>query len=458
MLINFKQFISISSGVLLSLLLLLLSCDNSKRLHRKPKKENNRIAAKNVEAKIESCAKLLKLLNEQRYADYYHEIKLVDINLIRSCFEQEAKNGLIFNYGVLFNSNIITEANKYLFKPDIKNISSFKFVKNDSKCFMNAPLYAIANSEFFDDFLEIDKIYSNQWQARPLKNQGIANDILRSLREVIYEIRRGIHTTSQKITTLRDNHYDSFAYLDDQELLLSIYHELLTSYVFGDVIYAFTGDNGFLYPNLVNNNSKISPLDLDYAKLYTAMKNFQAIRKVPFGPLNALITLPGNQDLVYLDSVFSIIDPWGSIARYLSFVLYINGNEDNIIYKASYSADIALELNNIGKLRIFYDNVSRDSFGLHMRAINNSQKHSVQGKIIYKYMDALSQKYPNVDQGFRLIAKTKHSNNHQIAELFNRSRKEWETHLFYGPPTFSKMLSAAKGTFQDQLSFFEKSN
>lgn len=61
------------------------------------------------------------------------------------------------------------------------------------------------------------------------------------------------------------------------------------------------------------------------------------------------------------------------------------------------------------------------------------------------------------DPAFRLIAKSKHSSNHQISEVFRYSRNEWETHKFFGPPTFATHTSLLiEQGYKDYMRFYER--
>jgi hypothetical protein len=133
---------------------------------------------------------LVPLLQAGDFAKFYSAIDEQDLQALRRKFEQlspEQRGAL--NYGALVNAGIVTNENRNLFKPDIKKIDHYVDIPNDLKCWMNATLYSIANSSFFDDFLEIDRILEDSWNKRPKANLVIANRILRSLRETIYEIR-----------------------------------------------------------------------------------------------------------------------------------------------------------------------------------------------------------------------------------------------------------------------------
>ena len=421
------------------------------------------ISKQNSPSKTPSdCPGLIKLLDDEKYDDFYQEVSKTNIDATRSCFEHEAQKGVSFNYGVLLNANIASDSNKTLFKPELKHISSFKDVPNVSRCYMNAALYSIANSDFFDDLLVIDKILPEQWSKRDARNLPVANEILRSLREVIYEIRRGQRTSSKRIATLRDRHFNSLEQrLSDKDLLTSLYLELFTSYQFENVIIALADKKAnTVNPVLSNVDLKLSKDDVNFTKLRAALEKFHLINSAPagFGPIGTLIcTLASNNDLIYLDAIFSILDPWGAIARYLSFALYKSGNENKVPYKGPYASTIKLdskEKDNI-KYEIFYDDPTVTNIGLTMRALRNPSTKAVRGKVIYQHEDNVKRGQKRADAGFKLIAKTKHSTNHLIAELFNFSRNEWETHNFFGPPTFSKDLSSSTGTYEDNLSFYE---
>jgi len=458
---NPKQFLRLI--YLMVFFAILVSCNFKIKVpHKSEPQTRIRVVQNNADVKISlvqrSCEELEQLLNEERYDDFYEQVKHANKQSIELCLAKKAERGAFFNYGVLFNAGLIKKQNKQIYKPNLNIINGFPHVKNDGKCFMNAPLYAIASSEFFDSLLEIDAIYPDLWQARPQENLSLANDVLHSLREVIYEIRRGQHTNAQRIATMRDRHFNSFAHLDEVPLLLSLYYELLTSYVFENVIYAYADNKGTLYKEIVSLHAQIAKESIVNQQFYSMLHNFRALRGVPFGPLNALVRLPGNQDLVYLDSLFAIIDPWGMIARYLSFIFYADTNNNKVIYHPSYASDMALRLNSGNKdinLRVFFDDINLDNYGLHVRTLRDPKLKNASGKIIYKLAEAMINRLNKLDQGLLLRAKTKHSHNHQIAELFNPMRKEWETHFFDVPPIFSKILSQENGVFYDQLSFYE---
>lgn len=435
------------------------ACNNKKP--RRHKGHNRQIVQENTTAKVNSdslkCSDLFKLIHDEKYDEFYRAVSPVNLKYARSCFEDYARSGVSFNYGVLLNANIVTNFNRALLKPKLSEIASFSFVPNDGKCFMNAPLYAMARSGFFDNFLEIDKLFSRKWQARKPTNLAVANEILHSLREVIYEIRRGKNTNATRIATLRDSHYDSFASLKSKELLYHVYYELFSSYNFDNVISAFQDQNGTIKAKLINFNSPLPRVALDTNNLAGLLEDFRILGEVPYGPINALVSLGGNQDLVYIDSLFSILDPWGAIARFLSFALS-NTRSVNDIYRPSYQDGLQFFLNLGGEPRsifVFYDNPTVEGYGLHLRHLRDPIANIPQGKVVYKYEKGRAEGLSRAEQGYKLIAKTKHSHDHQIAELFNATQDKWETHHFFGPPLYSKDLSAPLGFFEDQLSFYE---
>lgn len=404
---------------------------------------------------------LAELLLESKLDEFYRSASQEDLSQLRRYFEQQVKNGKTFNYGVLINTDIVTEENKILFKPDVKKLEQLSDVPNENMCYMNASLYAIANSSFFDEFLEIDKTLKEDWWKRDQKTLEVVNPILRSLREIIYEIRLGLKTKPARIAALRKRHIAALVQLEEPEIAVNLYRELLTSYHFERL--------EFVTIEAGNKVHRMSAFDntatrfVDGVDLKPIVENFRMIDNSPYGVFGALscslTRSSGNRDIIYFHTLLPAVDPWGKTARYLSGAVFdrsVNAQELGTLDPYLGTHDFVFSIKN-----------SNDNFKLIHNALSvvdgnrfarypvfvfrNLSTKNETGKITYR-VDVGAK-----DSSFILVAKTRHSTNHQIAEIFRYPRDEWETHNFFGAAKFAKTKSPMDdGHYQDQLYFFEK--
>lgn len=411
------------------------------------------------------------LQDNKKVDDFYQSVRSCDTPGFRNYLENKVKNGSSFNYGVLLNAGLITKENKSIFQPDTKKIKEFSTVSNENFCYMNSALYNIANSEFFNEFLEIDQVFPAEWNARDSKNLLAANKVLRSLRELIYEIRLGDKTTPAKIAHLRTRHINSLEHLDNLEIIANFYKELVLSYEFEKINY-FELDlgTGKHIKKGVNINLSSNNIDFEVSKSeYNRIK--QLSKDYNYGVLGRffqnLSRKSGSVDIYYLDTIFSILDPWGKIARYMTAAAF-DAQTFNQWFSSLFIMDMSFYIATRKDLEIesalvFGDKAAKrvvrlihNAYDLNdaafdsqaLRLLRNSASKKVVGKITSS---------SNAGASFHLTAKSRHSSNHQIAEIYRYSRTEWETHNFFGAPNFAKYSSEREdGSYKDYMYYFAR--
>lgn len=403
---------------------------------------------------LESCQQLSSLASTGNFDQFYQEVSQKDLIAVRRCFEEHAKKGEIYNFGALINAHIATKENENLFKPDIRKASQFISSSNDLRCFFNTALYTIANSKFFDDFLVIDQLFPALWNKRDPYNLRVAAPILRTLREVIYEIRLGEKTTSEKITAMRERHLKSLNHFNQLDTIAHIYKEIITSYEF-DKIEWYGGSDQIKHINIntpLGENDYPRKIELENVK--NILNNSNIIEEI-YGNLDTS-KIQGGQDLWYLNALFSALDPWGKIARHMALVITeknidFNDAKEKILSHDGYGTHYSLEYNQ--RKFYYFHSVLEDKNNIARYLIDPLSK-TINGRI---YVDRVK----SAPSGFHLIAKSMYSNSarHQIAEIFRYSRNEWEKHTFFGPPTFSKYSTLPQeGGYKDYLHYLERDN
>jgi hypothetical protein len=394
-------------------------------------------------------------LNVDDLDSFYRDVSQNDIALVRAAFAEKAKSGHVFNYGVLVNANIITDDNQALFKPSLDEIEQFREVPNQSHCFMNSALYNIANSNFFDELLELDRLRAEAWNKRTGTTLALANPILRTLRETIYEIRLGKRTTPERIAHMRARHVATLSDLDSLEIAQAVYVELLTLYSFEKVEHLLIDSAGAK----VHEYRQIDHFrNIDESLIKSAVENFRYWNSR--GALGSLSkSLHNNQDLVYLDAIFSIVDPWGTTARFIEAAIVhdrfpLSKLRAGEIYEAKLMNTFSIPLEQGVSLKVFHNVVMEDPIKNQMfssRMLRSASSKAELGRIIYRY------DITEFDANFQLIAKSKHSSNHQIAEVFRRKQNAWETHTFFGPPKVAAIVSGDdEDGYKDFLYYFER--
>ena len=400
----------------------------------------------------ESVHELLAPLQAGDFGKFYQQLEGKDQQVFRGIRAQlEAltpaqRAGL--NYGALLNAGLITDANRALFKPDIKKIDQYSNVPNGLRCFMNASLYSMANSAFFDELLEIDRLKSKEWGNRVANNLVIANRVLRTLREVVYEIRLGLRTTPERIAKARRAHIESLENLHALDVITCFYHELFEKYnlenIEAIVIDQKTGNA--TYSNIEWNQI---PFEFDIVKQALDQYKIVPESKGP-GHLGALsCSLTSNEELVYITALFIILDPWGATARYLSASFKENNvkKDDEPSLDDPYTGRLVFDSSDkLAKIYFFFNDwYFEKPVSLSLRDVVSQE---TLGRLIYK-------KRAKVRSNLQLVAKTKGSTNHMIAELFSFARQEWETHDFFGPARFSKKESDGGSGYKDHTYFYE---
>ncbi len=410
------------------------------------------------------------LLVNNKIDEFYARIAPENFASLQNYLEDQAKNGALYNYGVLLNAGLINAKNKKIFKPRLKKIKEFSHVPNEGLCFLNAALYNIANSKFFDDFLEIDGKHPSLWRMRDPKNRVIADKILRTLREVIYEIRLGERTAADKIALMRGRHVDAFAEMNDIVRVANIYKELLFSYSFDPIKhYWIDFEAGGIYKNKIVNVD-FTPINIAIEpsiNFYKDLKTSGSLPNFSYGVIGKffeqLAAKGGSQDIFYLDTIFAIIDPWGKIARYMTAATFDADTYspwfsslfliDDSYYVHDFSiveTGLAFGVKNNRRIvRLIHNahnlnNLPAD--GSAFRFFRDDQNNII-GKITSKL---------SLDKNFKLVAKSRHNHNHLISELYRDFRREWETHKFFGPPQFSNAISVVDdGSYKDYLYYFK---
>ena len=428
---KYLRFIFINS------FLLIIGCQESAK-----KVEPQEIPLKNP---FQSKDKLFLPLLEGDFAKFYQN---------NESDHQEAKNRLaalkpeqrdLLNYGALVNAGLITKENRDLFKPDIKKIESYVYVANDLKCYLNASLYSMANSAFFDELLEIDRLKSDAWQKRPAAHLAIAERILRTLREAVYEIRLGPNTTPERIAKARNRHFESLENLNALDLIASFYHELFSAYEIQTIeVIGRDKNSGVIGHQYVDLN----PIPIEASEVKQSISQYKAHDTLDgFGHIGNLSSclLSGTLDWNYFTALFIILDPWGATARYLTATLKFNDTgAEKAVLRDSFHGKLVFDLSDkLGKIHFFFNDFNTAVlFGLR----------DIASKKVLGFMK-YTVKSP--DKNNQLIAKTRHSSNHQIAELFIFARRVWETHTFFGPGGVSKEESAGGDGYIDSIYFYQ---
>lgn len=400
------------------------------------------------------CLNLTTLLDNNRYDQFYSELRQANLTDIRRCFEEQAKQGKVFNFGVLINADIVNLSNENIFKPNIKTLDQFIDVRNESLCYMNSALYNIANSDF-DDFLKIDKLFPAEWKKRDEQNLRIANPILQSLREVIYEISLGKKTNQEKIALMRKRHLESLKNLNELDIIANVYLELLLSYQFDQ--WEFYGAQNKEATELKHIKGDVVGRKATLSQIKQGIRNYVLFPDVlkGWGALGGLsCSLGKNQDIIYLDAIFSILDPWGKTARFLSLAITdkdVKNIDDKIYSYDGYVGKLILEGN---EYNYHYFHSDLDFPNKHVAKRFRDPVSKIEKGRIYFFEPLYD------DPTFYLVAKSRHNNsNHQIAEIYRYARNEWETHNFFGPPSFANKTSATKeGGYQDYTYFFLRKN
>jgi hypothetical protein len=420
---------------------LLAACDGSKKNEQKPES---------------SYSGLVELLLANKIDQFYEAVKKEDLLAVRMFFTTQAAAGKKFNYGVLVNADLIDQKNRAALKPDIKKVDMFMDVANKSNCFMNSAFYAVANSAFFDDFLEIDKLFSKDWENRDSKNLPKANAVLRSLREIIYEIRLGPNTNSSNIDLMRKRHLDALEHIGNMESIVDFYYELVTSYNFKQGFRHTVKDGKNEQAHFPVENFKDKP---QFASLFKPM-----VRKVQgiyglFSLLSCNIHV-GMADWMYLDAIFAVVDPWGKIARYMALAVIDKDYDGRLVINDPYPDRDPLMVSYKQDKIQFIHNIPPTEAGLDFwkpiiaRLLLNPISQQINGYVEYH-------KWPLDLPKFNLVAKTKGKESiiHQIVELFRYARHKWETQDFFGPPTFSTEVSHYEtGGYKDFTKYFEIKN
>ncbi len=400
----------------------------------------------------------LQLLEQGQLDRFYDIIRDEELPSVRAFFETEAKRGRAINFGALVNANIITTSNRATFKPDIKKVAQFVGISNENLCYMNATFYNIANSAFFDHLLEIDTLSSQDWDNRDPKLRTIADNVVRTLRELIYEIRLGTATTPERIATIRTRHIKSLDNLSDLELMTSLYRELLSSYSFGTVEVMSLNEQGGIVHKAHAYEKIRSKLNFSLYNAKAAVENFKIYDG--YGMLGGLSCqkFRGSKDIVYLDAVLPLIDPWGKSARYLGLGIFDHRlNSADLRTPDPYLRWGELILAAPGsspKIKIFHNvlelKADNSAEQIAMRKFKDPKTNTLIGQINRAVpIDPANTPY-------QLVGKSKHSSNHLIAELFRPSQNLWETHSFFGPPRFSKKVSRSNdGSYQDHLYYYQ---
>jgi hypothetical protein len=398
---------------------------------------------------------LMPMLKTAEFATFYQTIDGQDLEDLKNKFEQlEPKERASLNYGALFNAGIITDENRDLFKPDIQKIHNYVDVPNDLKCWMNATLYGIANSSFFDDFLEIDYLLEDKWKKRPAANLNRAQRIIRSLREIVYEIRLGPETSPERLRKIRLNNFESLEDLHDLDTVTSFYHELFASYYFEQVEFVekdpISGVTTHKHKSLNNH------IPIEFSTLKEALRGHQTMTHLKgYGIIGALSCnlhqTAGFVELMYLHALFIILDPWGITARYLSASVKFHPVEDD--HKPGlidpYQGKLVFEdAEKKGSFHFFFNDWNFD-YGASVGFRDIKTKKPL-GKLIYRQR-------AKVDSQLILVAKTRGNINHMIAELFNFEQKKWETHTLFEPAQFSSRESADQSVYEDYTHFYQAS-
>ncbi len=411
-------------------------------------------------ASEDSISYILKLLNDYKIDDFYLSITQNNQDAVREKLEEESKSHKkSFNYGILLNAGLITEANKAIFKPNIKEIDYFHTVQNKMLCYMNSTFYNMANSAFFDDFLEIDLIFSAEWKNRDPQNLKIATPILRTLREVIYEIRLGENSTSDKIDYLRNRHIETLKGLNDLDIVSRFNKEIFESYKnFTFERNIGTAEIGFGVASSDKIHANIPNFNEDLVKEKTRIATLHGY----FGYIGAM-TDPSssNSDIIYLRALFSMIDPAGSIARYISTALYEDGKAINLRDGFTGNGVLTFDIkeNPLIKLKIFYTNIVDENYFINVSFVK-PHTNEINGRIILYYgADQENENYKLFVKNFNLVAKSRVSTNHQISETYNYHKNQWQKHDFFTKPSFSNQSSPQESNgYKDFTLYFQANN
>jgi hypothetical protein len=324
---------------------------------------------------------------------------------------------------------------------------------------MNAAFYDIANSSFFDRFLKIDSVFPEEWNQRNPNNLKIITPILHSLREVIYEIRLGNKTTSDKIALMRKRHIKSLENLGDIEVITDLYLELLSYYEFEFWEFKGSIDNGPNKYELKSGNIPNQGRKYDALNVKAAIERVISSSSLPreFQTLGSLhCSTAAGHDQAYLDALFLMIDPWGKIVRYMSAALIdkaIINIENEVWSNDGYAQKLWFLVDN--KFKLYYFNSELDK--KHRFVIKNFQ-NPVSKNIEGKILDASSPSVSGLlDPNFLLVAKSKFSSNHQIAEVYHPERDEWAVYDFLNQPSFAQKESEKiKGGYKDYLHYYSR--
>lgn len=236
--------------------------------------------------------------------------------------------------------------------------------------------------------------------------------------------------------------------MSDLDVVTSFYHKLFANYDLEQIEFIYkdprSGEEK-RWAGYFTHIPKLVDLKKALAK-HQRLQNMAGHGRI--GSLGCNINMArGFVDLSYLHALFIMLDPWGATARYLS-----------ISAKNHLAYNIKPRLHDPYKRKLILKDVDKNTFHVFFNDWNFNYSVSVDlrdiaskkslGKLIYlqsaKPYDPLM-----------LIAKTKGSSNHIIAELFNFKRRDWETHTFFGPATFSAQESSDQDGYQNLTFFYQ---
>ena len=366
---------------------------------------------------------LLGLLKKNDLNDFYAEAKKLKISELRKFFESHADNKK-YNYGALLNANIITPENRKLFKPDVAQLDYFAGVPNpeNSTCWFGAAIMAMAAGELFDDFLEIDKKVGDKWKNRPTAVKKDVDNLLRTLRTLIYELRLGPLASQQRILALTKELKQNIIILGDENKRAIFFRELMENYDFQKKI-VISKDK--------TNNKKLAIQHVNYS---AEEKDKIAKLALPdtFGfyePTKCLIDKKGANPSLLLRTLFIMLDPFGKTARYLSF------------------ADLKDDLKTESIYNLIWTGLTIESHGQNTKIIIDTSPHAKvsllndnkidfsellelldQGVILPPWSENNAMNNKGINYEVKLIAKNLESARHAITILYNQKLNKWEMH------------------------------